>query len=286
MDVTSLLQPLSLESFASEYWGEQEYYNCRMNEELQKLIHIDAIFSYLEDATFYQKACVFLRSDSYDDMLKPTSLNEVKEGLTRGLTLQIRHLQNYLPKEMGLMQLAQHLQSILMYPLDSITLFYSLPTSMPTAIHKDLVEIFSLQISGKKKWLIAKDKCLTEQMSFKSEDITEWSEYILSAGQSMYLPSYLPHQVKCVDEPSTSIALIFKNMQYKNILGYIEASDLISRWLVKPMPILGEQKLYQIADEKIKLFLNQLSNQCLSFNSDKFKDEFFSALKPHVSEIK
>ncbi len=282
MNITDLFQSLPLETFSKDYWGKKRYLSKNINEELQNILSWDMIRSYLSNQEFYRKTSVLLRSDSFSDAIQPQSLPEVLKGISDGYTLQIRKLQNVLPVNSKLMKLAKSLESFLIAPLDSITFFYSTPDSSPTAIHKDIPEIFSIQISGKKKWLLSDTKCLTDQMSFEHNEITDWKEYILEPGNFIYSPSYFPHQVKCVEEPSMSVALIFNNIHFGNILSYITEDSVVKEFMMRPMPIMGENNCFSAAPEKIKEFFGIISSRLSTFDanhiSNEIKDQLSEAL--------
>jgi ribosomal protein L16 Arg81 hydroxylase len=267
IDISEIFTPITLNKFASEYWGENEFFSEKKHDILTNLITFEDIKEYLTTSSFYQQATVLLRSNSFSvDETQPQSLADVMSGIEKGLTLQVRNLQKVLPHEATLMQLTKQLEKILITPLDSITLFYSLPNSEPTAIHKDIGEIFSIQISGKKRWKIANKKCLTDQMSFVEGEITDWEYYLLEAGNMMYLPSYLPHQVKCIQEASTSVALVFRNIQFENVLYYLKEDPILREWLIKPLPFINKDVQDQATSNKLDQFLGILANKALNFD--------------------
>lgn len=267
MKLEDLFGSLSLDTFSRDFWGKKRFLSAVVNEELKKILSWDMIVAYLSTPEFYEKASVLLRSDSFSDAIEPKSLDEVLKGIDDGYTLQIRKLQNVLPKNSTLMSLARSLEEFLLAPLDSITFFYSTPDSSPTAIHKDIPEIFSIQIAGKKRWRLANEKCLTNQMSYNDSEFNEWQEYILEPGNFIYSPSYYPHQVKCVEEPSISVALIYSNIQFVNFLSFITEDPIIKEATMQPIPILSTPGSFNNATHYANQFVSLLSERLASLDT-------------------
>jgi ribosomal protein L16 Arg81 hydroxylase len=288
MNVMSLLAPLEYEQFSREYWGKKPFYSGIVHELPNDLPNWETIKKYLKDPNFYKKACVLLRSNSFEvDEQQPKSLGDVEAGVKRGLTCQIRLLQRVLPQNSLVVQLGRAFEQFILQPLDSITFFYSLPDSQPTAIHKDLGEIFSIQLAGKKRWKIAPEKCITAQMSFTEEEFTQYQSYELEAGNLIYSPSYLPHQVKCVESASSSIAFVFRNIQMGNILEYLkETNNELKEWLIKPLPIMGVPLVLATAQEEITKFKSILINAINQLNAGSTQKELASALSVSIQEQK
>lgn len=278
LNLQHVLEPLKFDEWLNDYWGQKPFYNTQSKPEFSDLISIEDIHQSLKSAEFYETANVLLRSDSFDTMQCPQNYDEVVQGIDAGLTLQIRNLEKTLPQDSILLQLARTMESILLHPLDSITFFQSQPHSKPTAIHKDIGEIFSFQIAGKKQWKLAIEKNLSEKMCFENTDIQDWNTYRLEAGQCMYLPSYLPHQVKCVEEESVSVALVFKNIQHLSILAHLQEDLKLKSLLIRPLPPLGNTHLKNSAKEKMLLFKQQLIQSVENWDHDQFIDDLHDML--------
>lgn len=267
LTLSSLLQPLSVQHFARDFWGSKMYFSKQQRNEISQLLSWDAMSHLLKDKAIYDKTEILLRSDSFDTTNRPNSYSQVMQGIEDGYTLQVRYLDRILPDDSPVVQFSKQIESVIMQPMDSITFFYSQPSSYPTAIHKDISEIFSLQIAGKKRWKITNEKCLTDQMCFEEGEITDWNEYTLEAGNFMYLASCLPHQVQCVDEPSISVAFVFSSIQMNSLLWYINENPAIKQLLAKPLPILGDPDCINVAHEKIRELFELQASHCDSMNS-------------------
>lgn len=247
-----------------KYWGINKYINFDKSKEIANLLTWEFMQEKLKDKETFKKISVLLRSTSfYNDVEKPVSLDDVLIGIDKGYTLQVRNIENILTEDMFLKELLSQFCDAIQFPLDSVTFFYSHPHSVPTAIHKDLGEIFSFQISGKKNWKIAKKQSFTDQMYFKENEFVDIENFVLEAGNFMYLPSYLPHQVKCIDEPSISVAFVFKNISYLLLLGYITDDISIRPQILRPLPIVNTSC-------EMRQFKNNIANLV-----ELIKDKFF-----------
>lgn len=278
----SLLSPLSLADFATDYWGKALYRSGIHHQELPSLLSWEEMQTRLASDDFFHQTELLLRSNSFDTSNRPSQFSDIQKGLENGLTLQVRQLQNSLPSDHPVVQLARTLEKILLQPLSSITFFYSLPGSAPTAIHKDVSEIFSFQLEGKKKWKITDQKCFSESLCYQEGDITTWSEFVIDSGQFMYLPSYLPHQVQCVDAASASVAFVYNNIPFDNILWYLKQSPVLQEMLHAPLPILGDTTLHTVASGQIQRFLDALSSSAQQLHSTQLTRELYEQFSEHI----
>lgn len=243
MDIFDFLAPFSLTEWVKEYWGNKPFRHPVNKPLMTELLTVEEMHYYLKNPKFYQTNAVLLRSTSFTSIQKAQSYADVLAGIAAGLTLQVRNIESVLPKDSKLIQLANSIQTTSLFPLDSITFFQSQPQSQPTAIHKDISEIFSIQLAGKKRWLLAQEKEFSDKMAYEEGEITAWDTHVLEPGDVMYLSSYLPHQVKCVEEESISVAMVFPTIQYTSFFEYLKEDPALKQWLLRAIPPMGEQAL-------------------------------------------
>ncbi len=273
MKVDQFLHPLNTKEFCSDYWGEKIFFNTRVQNQIKELVKWDDIKALLREKEFYNITNVLLRSNSFTDFIHPKDYDEAMRGIDNGMTLQIRNLHKALDEKCNLRVMLDAFESLIVHPINSLTLFYCLPIAKETAIHKDISEIFSLQVSGKKKWWISDVKNLTEKMCFDEGEITDWNEYTLTSGNMMYLPSYLPHQVKCVDEPSLSVACVFNSLQFSGLLEHLQENLSIKEWCKKPLPLWRNHEISSATQYKIHEFLRLVINHYQRLDINHFHKE-------------
>ena len=154
-----------------------------------------------------------------------------------------------------------------------VELFFASRVEAVTKIHTDFQENFTLQIFGKKKWFFKKgpvvnpvraitpqfvnipDQVIERQklafsvtksdtvsdMEFHPPDLSEFETVVLSAGDFLYHPAGIWHQVETVEAPSFSINVSLHSLKFVDLFVNAMKTYL---WSFEPMRRPGKKKFY------------------------------------------
>ncbi|WP_448092368.1 JmjC domain-containing protein [Pseudomonas lini] len=243
LGATSAIELQHLFQSIKTCWAKKHYISPKLfiAEKVAKWISLEEIGYFLAQPGFLEKNTVIMRSKEIINNHRPINRQEISSRLDQGLSIQIRKLQEILPKKNPAIELSTMLEHICGHPLESVTLFISPPGEQALPRHSDEAEIFSLQLTGEKHWEI-------------NGDI-----YTLTPGGFAYIPATTPHEVKSSGEGiSLSLAFVFKALTLKKIL-HTRLSELLEAvGAMATLPILKcESSL--LNSHELKKILHQVT---------------------------
>lgn len=279
VNLERFLGTITLSEWTKNYRSIKPHINHIDQTISNQLVTAKWVHEQLQNPDIYKTCDIFLRTDSFKNMDRVENYNSIIEGLDSGKTLQIRNLESILPMTSPLLTLAHNIEKTLLFRLNSITYFQSRPGSIATAIHKDISEIFSIQLAGKKLWKFANKRDLTEKMCYLEKDINFAFTNVMKAGDVVYSPCYLPHQVQCIEEESISVAMVFSCAEYRTLWEIIKSNPELNHWLHRSTPPLGNSINSNGSEEDFKEFKELLVKNINEFSFQDFQQIILEALK-------
>ncbi len=214
----ALTGSMSPREFCSICWGRIPLYIRRRSREFyQNLITREEVDSYLTaDGAFARPKTIFMRGNGLDgrDEL-PKTLGDVRDGLRRGLSLQIRKLQDVLDPSVSVLSLARNMELALGRPLVSLGCYISPAGGAGLGPHHDETEVFTLQVAGRKRWRLfrqipAPDPDIPDDIPDPSTLGPPAHDLLLEAGDALYHPRGWIHDVVTEDVESFSVVIVFQ----------------------------------------------------------------------------
>lgn len=282
INLERFLGTVTLSEWTKNYRSIQPHINHIDQTISNQLVTAKWVHEQLQNPEIYKTNHIFLRTDSYTNMKRVENYSTILEGLDSGKTLQIRNLETILPITSSLLALANNIEATLLFRLNSITYFQSRPGSIATAIHKDISEIFSIQLAGKKLWKFSNERDLTEKKFYIEKEVNFSFSKVMGAGDAVYSPSYLPHQVQCIDEESVSVAMVFSCPEYRSFWEIIKNKPELNHWLHRSTPPLGANINPSSSQADFKEFKKLLIK---NINQLSFQD-FQQAIQEDILKIK
>lgn len=212
----SVLAPLTLETFFSQYWEREPLHIDRGEAthfaKLLKPHHIEQMLS--TQRLFYPAVQLTqsdrnISADSYCDDSQQIVPLRLLALHAEGATLVISHAQNYLP---GLSTLCRHSSSSLQMPSQA-NVYLSPPGQQGFNPHYDTHDVFILQVSGSKTFNFYSGGATLPFEHQKHDPAqsragTKTSAVTLQPGHSLYIPRGVVHDAQAhSDAPSLHITL-------------------------------------------------------------------------------
>ena len=262
-NITDLLQPVGIEDFEANYW-EQKVLHIQRDDLafFSSLFSVDALDKLLE---YNRPKGSSLRVVKNQQPLNPTvyenqdgslNLNQLYAAYADGHTIVINEIQRYWDPVKALVENIRQYMSH-----HAVANLYLTPENEKAlSPHYDSHDVFALQISGEKHWLLYDDTyCKTPllhsfQPVFQREHLTGVREVTMRAGDILYMPRGVPHEAYTTDQSSMHITIGVHSTQW---------IDFITKSLVGL-----SQKHIELRRALPIGFLNSTSNELLSADSE------------------
>jgi hypothetical protein len=282
-----LLGTLSFEAFCTTYWGKYPVLirgrNPKLFSSLTSLSDIESYFSLpgiLDDH-------VFLRSRQAPGQGKFKSIPEMYSGMRAGASLHLPDVEQFLAPEAPLRHLYRNTIERLQHPGHSIHCFISPPGRECLGTHYDQNEIFTLQISGSKRWKLFHRVVAVEPAGCPPDQLAEpIAEFSLGPGDMLYHPRGQVHEVMSEDSVSCSVALVIAPLTWRELLSFI-ADDLgNTREFMEQLPAglsWNNGASTQIAEEmesRLRIIAGKLPALTAGDLVNKIADDFVKRLAP------
>jgi ribosomal protein L16 Arg81 hydroxylase len=222
-DFSDLIQPLSLESFETNYWEKQVLHIKR-----EKLDFFSTIFSIEDLDKVLEYNCPrgsSLRVVKSQQPMNPTiyenkdgslNLNQLYTAYADGYTIVINEIQRYWdPIKMLVENIRQQLSH------NAVANLYLTPENEKAlSPHYDSHDVFALQISGEKHWILYDDTHFKTpllhsfQPVFQREHLSGAREITMKAGDILYMPRGVPHEAYTTDKSSMHITIGVHSIQW------------------------------------------------------------------------
>lgn len=180
------------------------------------------LLDHLSNPGFLAQQQVLLREKTQQGNHAATGRADVLASVRSGASVQVRHLEAFLPRAHPVLQLAEELEHLTGHAVDSVTLFQTHPGEQALPRHEDSSDVYALQLSGAKHWDVA-DR--------------SWQ---LSAGDLAYIPAHTQHEVRPVgDTVSLSLAYVMRAVSLRDVL-HARLDDVIAELGPAPrVPLLS-----------------------------------------------
>ncbi len=218
-----LLGMLSFEAFCSTYWGKYPVLirgrNPKLFSSLTSLGDIESYFSLpgiLDDH-------VFLRSHQAPKRQKFKSITDMYSEMRAGASIHLPDLEQFLAPDSPIRHLYNNTAERLQHPGHSIHCFITPPGRECLGAHYDENEIFTLQISGRKRWRFFDRVAAVEPSGCATDQ--PLADFSLGPGDMLYHPRGQVHEVMSEDSVSCSVAIVIRPLTWRELLSMI-ADDL------------------------------------------------------------
>lgn len=196
------------------------------------------------------------------------SLGEMYRDIRQGASLQLREMERFLAPDAPLRQLFGDMVATLQHPGNSISCFVTPPDCELLGPHHDETEIFTLQISGSKRWKLFHRVMAHDPGIYDREELDEPAhEFTLGPGDVLYHPRGQVHEVICEDSTSFSVAIVITPMTWRLLLDQILDAVRHDYEFIEQLPASvmlapnAEEKLEETVREKLAYLVSRIAEQ-------------------------
>jgi ribosomal protein L16 Arg81 hydroxylase len=234
----ALVAPISTQRFCAKYWGKRPLHLVRGQPDFYRgLISLAELEPYLTVGGFFDRdsASTPYRSDDGGDP-PPTNVSEIYERMARGKPLRLRKLENLMHPAAPAITMVRGMEHALGHRLDSLSCYIAPAKGLGLGPHHDETEIFTLQISGSKRWRLYHNVVADVPGLYDPSDLGEPTHDItLEAGDLLYLPGGLVHDV-AAGPPSFSLTIVFEPFRWNALLELLVVRLARQETFLKAMP--------------------------------------------------
>jgi ribosomal protein L16 Arg81 hydroxylase len=273
----SLIAPISLEQFCSEYWGKKPLHVERGRPRFyESLVCLEDIERYLSSDDLLSRQTVRLRRRDYGPFEYPPNLSAVYGGLVQGKSLQFRNMERFLDPSAPLLSLLREMEVALEHPKESLSCYVTPANGESLVPHHDESEIFTLQIEGSKRWRFYRQIETDKPGAYAPDSVGAASqELVLQAGDLLYHPRGLIHEVTSENMPSFSITIVFLPILWRSMLDAFVARLASRPDFIRQMPAgtLRSGKNREALRGEFEARLSLIETELASFSLDAMLDE-------------
>jgi len=244
------------------------------------LLSLSSIELQLSQAEFFERQAITAPRLEYGAPDPPVaSLGDLQQRLQLGSSVRLRRMERWLSPSEPLVRLARSMELELQHPLHSISCYITPSNAVGLGPHHDETEIFTLQVSGRKRWRLYHRVNDARPGLHRPEELAEPAhDFLLEAGELLYLPRGWIHDVTN-DEPSFSLTLVFEPIRWNSVLALLlsrryEAGQLAPA-LLGPLPA-GELLAERPSDDFVQAFrerIQYLRAELDAITPEQFADE-------------
>lgn len=243
----SIIHPITPAAFCSDYWGERPLHIARGRTDFYaRLITLADVERYLSMQEIFIRHSVTMPRQGYGiPDPPPVSISELYERMLDGSSLRMRRMECFIDPSAPVLCLLRGMDLALQHPRESLSCYVAPPNAVGLGPHHDETEIFTLQISGMKRWRLyhrIDSDCpgihTPEQLSEPVHD------FILEAGDLLYLPHGWVHEVTS-EAPAFSLTIVFDPIKWSAVLDVLVAKLVATSPFMAPMPagvLLGRHR--------------------------------------------
>lgn len=223
-----LIQPISLEMFYKNFWESQVLHIQRNNSNffsnLFSVSDLDQVLEYSRpkgNSLRVVKSQQPISATVYENQDGSLNLNQLYTAYADGNTIVINEIQRFWDPIKELVEnIRQHLSH------NAVANLYLTPENEKAlSPHYDTHDVFALQISGEKHWIVYDDTHYKTplmhsfQPVFQREQLTGAREITLKAGDIMYMPRGVPHEAYTTDSSSMHITIGVHSTQWLDFIS-------------------------------------------------------------------
>ncbi|MGF7217826.1 ribosomal protein L16 Arg81 hydroxylase [Spirosoma lacussanchae] len=222
-DFADLISPINIIDFEANYWEKQVVHIKRDNpsffESLFSVEVLDKLLAYNRPrggGLRVVKSQQPLNPTIYENQDGSLNLNQLYAAYADGHTIVINEIQRYWdPIKMLVENIHQYMSHHVV-----ANLYLTPENEKALSPHYDSHDVFALQISGEKHWIVYDDTyCKTPlvhsfQPVFQREQLSGAKQITLKAGDVMYMPRGVPHEAYTTDQSSMHITIGVHSTQW------------------------------------------------------------------------
>lgn len=219
MDLSALLEPMSIEDFFTRYWGKCDVYLQRGDshafDSLRRGIDLETVIwrergawgdLSLARANTSATMCPYLRMQATVDTLAA--------ALDDGYTIVVNNLQR---KSSEVAQLCRAMEKAL-FARCTVNLYLTGPGCQGLDAHYDDTDVFVLQIDGNKTWRVREGGRVlplgNEEYLPLGKDEPVRSTYQLKSGDLLYIPRGVVHEAKTTTHRSVHLTVSVSSIRW------------------------------------------------------------------------
>jgi ribosomal protein L16 Arg81 hydroxylase len=222
-DFSDLIQPINLQDFEANYWEKQFIHIQRDNPDFfSSLFSVEDLDKLLEynrprgSSLRVVKSQQPLNPTIYENMDGSLNLNQLYAAYADGHTIVINEIQRFWnPIKM----LVENIRNYISH--NAVANLYLTPSNEKAlSPHYDTHDVFALQISGEKHWILYDDTHFKTplmhsfQPVFQREHLSGAREITMRAGDILYMPRGVPHEAYTTDKSSMHITIGVHSTQW------------------------------------------------------------------------
>ena len=234
----SLLEPVPIATFVSRYWGAWPLHIARENGQFYDgLITLAELERYLSMPEVFRRHSITTPTEGYGPPEPPPiAIGDVADRLLNGNSLRIRRLECLIDPSAPVQLLLRDMQNTLQHPIASLSCYVAPSEAVGLGPHHDETEIFTLQVSGEKRWRIYHRVDSNLPGRYSPKDLgTPTYDFTLKAGDLLYLPRGWVHHVTN-EIPAFSLTIVFEPIKWTALLDALVANLASTPAFMAPIP--------------------------------------------------
>lgn len=222
-EFSDLIQPISIEDFEANYWEKQFIHINRNNPNFfSSLFSIENLDSLLEynrprgNSLRVVKSQQPMNPTIYENPDGSLNLNQLYAAYADGYTIVVNEIQRFWDP---IKMLVENIRNYMSH--NAVANLYLTPENEKAlSPHYDSHDVFALQISGEKHWILYDDAHFKTpllksfQPIFQREHLTGAKEITMRAGDILYMPRGVPHEAYTTDKSSMHITIGVHSTQW------------------------------------------------------------------------
>jgi hypothetical protein len=216
---------VTAERFCAEYWGREVLHVRRAAPEFYRdLVGLEEVEAYLSAQDRLRGIDLRARDREGGGIERPSTLGALYAAVVQGRSLQLRKMEAFLHPASPALALLRDMEAVLQHPEDSLSCHVSPAGANGLGPHHDESEIFTLQISGRKRWRFYHQVRGDEPRAYRRQELgAPRRELVLEPGDLLYHPRGLVHEVTGEDVPSFSLTIVFLPITWRAMLEALVA---------------------------------------------------------------
>jgi hypothetical protein len=207
--LAAVLAPVSVQDFSADYWGKRHLHVARREPDFYRdLVSLEEIERYMAGDDWFERNFIRVVGPGRGPDLPPPSMARLHERLLFGRAVMLRRMERFLDPASPTLSLVRDMEAVLQQPKASVSCYIAPEDASNLGPHEDETEIFTLQISGQKKWKL-----------YPEGPGSPPSELVLEPGDLLYHPRGLLHDVSTMGGFSFSLTLVFETIKWDALLS-------------------------------------------------------------------
>jgi ribosomal protein L16 Arg81 hydroxylase len=222
-DFSDLIQPIGMEGFEAIYWEKQVLHIPRNDPDFfSSLFSIEDLDKVLEYNRPQGSSLKVVKSNQpmnpfvYENQDGSLNLNQLYTAYADGYSILVNGIQRYWNPIKSLLENIRQQTSHNV----GANLYLTPENEKAFDPHYDSHDVFALQISGEKHWILYDDTHYktpllnSYQPTFQREQLTGAREITMKAGDILYMPRGVPHEAYTTDKSSMHITIGVYSIQW------------------------------------------------------------------------